>query len=448
MNRAILKSLQTWKISQDRKPLVINGARQIGKSYAVREFGKAQFKNIVEVNLEANKALKSIFSTLDPLKICAAISLELNQPVVPGETLLFLDEIQESSEALLSLRYFYEKMPDLHVISAGSLLDIALDKNKDIRMPVGRIEFLYMYPLSFLEFLEAREEKAALEVVGNLTLTKPLPEVSHNKLLSLFNEYILCGGMPAVVKSYVNSPTDLRFRKIQADLIQTYKEDFRKYRTRIDYEKLEFTFSRLPNFIAKSITLKDLCPDYSQSTTRNILNLLRKARVIHAIKTSLANGIPLGAEVREKDIKVIFIDIGLLNSFSDLKHEDVKRWNHDLINSGSLAEQVVGQELLAYSDSLFEPQLYTWSREKAGSSAALDYLITQDQEIVPIEVKAGSTGRLISMRIFMEAKQVQLGARISQHQLSWHQGILSVPIYAVSRVGDLIREAKGKPNSK
>ena len=438
MHRTIMDSLLSWKKSADRKPLVVKGARQIGKSYVIREFGNKYYKNIVEVNLEINKALKPIFSTYDPQKICSAIALELNQPIIPGETLLFLDEVQESSEALLALRYFYEKMSELHVVCAGSLLDVALDKEKEIRIPVGRIEYLYMFPLSFIEFLEALNENIAKDFIANLSLKENVPEPSHKKLLSLFNQYVLCGGMPAVVDSYRTSPTDLRYRKIQADLIQTYQEDFRKYKTRIDYEKLEYTFSRLPVVVAKNFKLNDLCPDYSQATTRSILSLLKKARVIHSVKASNANGIPLGAETNERSFKLLFIDVGLLNSFSNLKSEDIARWNYDLINSGCLAEQVVGQELLAYSDSLFDPQLYFWQRDKKGSSAEVDYLITSGRDIIPIEVKAGATGKLKSMRIFMEEKKTSLGLRISQHELSFHDGILSVPIYAVNRVKDLI----------
>ena len=185
MKRSITKSLILWKNSIDRKPLIVKGARQIGKSHSIREFGTTHFKNIVEVNLEVAKSLKSVFNSLDPKKICAAIALELNQAIIPGETLLFLDEIQESTDALISLRYFYEKMPELHVICAGSLLDIALDKDKDIRIPVGRIEYLYMFPMNFMEFLEASEENIALDVITNLTIKENIPKVSHDKLLLL-----------------------------------------------------------------------------------------------------------------------------------------------------------------------------------------------------------------------------------------------------------------------
>lgn len=442
MNRAIGNSLILWKDSEARKPLIIKGARQIGKSYSVENFGKSHFKNVVTVNFEVNKNLKSVFQSLDPIKICQAIAIELNQPIIPGETLLFLDEIQECSDAFLSLRYFYEKMPALHVICAGSLLDLTLDKNKDFRIPVGRIEYLYMFPLSFNEFLEALGETITLEAILNLTLKDKVPISAHKKLLSLFSQYILCGGMPAVVTAYINAPTDIRFRKIQADLVNTYKDDFRKYKTRIDFERLEYTFSRLPPFVAKNFKLNELCPDFSQATTNNIIDLFAKSKVIHIVKSTLANGIPLGAEVRSRNPKFIFIDIGLLNSFSDLSSEKIESWNHDLINSGALAEQVVGQEFLSYSKSLFDPSLYYWSRNEPSSSAEVDFVIAEGEDIIPIEVKAGSTGRLKSMRLFMKEKSSKIGVRISQHELSFHEGILSIPVYAISKVGDLFKEAK------
>lgn len=421
---------------------MVKGARQIGKSYSIREFGKKHFANLVEVNLEVNRSLKSAFRSLDPLKICQAIAIELNQSIVPGQTLLFLDEIQECSDALLSLRYFYEKMPELHLVCAGSLLDIALDNEKELRVPVGRIEYLYMFPLSFIEFLEALGEAVAVEMIANLKLTEGLSHVAHQKFLALFAQYVLCGGMPAVVAAYISSPTDVRFRKVQADLVNTYKDDFRKYKTKIDFDRLEYAFARLPSFVAKNFKLNDLCPDFSQGTTNNILGLLAKAKVIHLVRSTLANGLPLGAEIRGRHNKFIFLDIGLLNSFSDLTSATIESWNRDLVNSGSLAEQAVGQELLAYSKSPFEPSLYYWARSEPGSTAEVDFVFAHGLDVVPIEVKAGSTGKLKSLRLFMKEKSSQFGVRISQHELSMHDGILSIPIYAVSKIGDLINEAR------
>lgn len=442
MKRSITNALLRWRDASDRKPLVVKGSRQIGKSYSIRDFGKTHFTNLVEVNLEVNKSLKAVFKSLDPLKICQAIAIELNQSIVPGQTLLFLDEIQECSDALLSLRYFYEKMPELHVVCAGSLLDIALDNEKDLRVPVGRIEFLYMFPLSFIEFLEALGEVVALETIANLSLKEGLAQVAHQKFLNLFSQYVLCGGMPAVVAAYISAPTDVRFRKVQADLVNTYKDDFRKYKTKIDFDRLEYAFVRLPSFVTKNFKLNDLCPDFSQGTTNNILGLLAKAKVIQLVRATLANGIPLGAEIRGRQDKFLFLDIGLLNSFSDLTSATIESWNRDLVNSGSLAEQAVGQELLAYSKSPFEPSLYYWFRNEPGSTAEVDFVIAHGLDVVPIEVKAGSTGKLKSMRIFMREKSSRVGVRISQHELSMHDGILSIPIYAVSRIGELLDEVR------
>lgn len=442
MKRSITKSLEDWKSGTSRKPLLLKGARQIGKSYSIREFGENSFKSMVEVNLEENKQLRDAFATNDPKVICSSIAVQLNQPIIPGETLLFIDEIQESKEAFLALRYFYEKLPELHVIAAGSLLDTALDQNQDMKVPVGRIEYLYMFPLSFMEFLHALNESMAHDFITNMSLKVEVQDSTHVRLLSLFNQYIICGGMPAVIVEYTRLSSNLRYKKVQADLIQSYQDDFRKYRTKIDYEKIETIYLNLARHISKDFKLNELCADFSQASTKLILKLLNSARIIHSVRCSIADGMPLGAQVREKKNKYLFLDVGLLNSLLGVTALELSKWNYDLINSGTIAEQVVGQELLAYSDSLFDPQLYFWARDKRGSSAEVDYLISHDQDVLPIEVKAGATGSLKSMRIFMEEKKAPFGIRVSQHSLSFHEQILSIPIYAVCRIRELVSEAK------
>lgn len=443
MLRNITSYLEDWQKSQNRKPLLLKGARQIGKSYSVREFGKSSFENLVEVNLEGASHLKQIFTSNEPKAICSNLALQLNQPIIPGSTLLFIDEIQESKEALLALRYFREQLPELHVVAAGSLLDLSLEQDRDMKVPVGRIEYLYMHPLSFTEFLGALNETLLLDFIANLSLRSIVHETTHQKLLRLFNQYVVCGGMPAAVAEFINQGSNLRYRKIQADLIQTFQDDFRKYKTRIDYDKLETTFLNITRCVGRNFKLTELCPEYPQSSTKSILKLFHSAKIIHAVKCSAANGVPLGAEVNEKRNKYILLDVGLLNARLGVAETDITRWNHDLINSGAIAEQVVGQELLAHSASLFEPQLYYWARDKRGSTAEVDYLFLHNQQILPIEVKAGATGKLRSMRVFMEEKRCPIGIRFSQHELSLHENILSIPLYAINKTSDLLREALG-----
>ncbi len=438
--RQIVRTLTAWANRADRRPLVIKGARQVGKSYTVREFGKNHFKSFIELNLETKPHLKRAFSSLDPELICQAIALEYNQRIVPGETLLFIDEIQEAPLAFAALRYFYERIPALHVVAAGSLLDITLDKEADLKVPVGRLEYLYMFPLSFIEFLGARKEELAIEAIENLNVAKPPSESVHARLLHLFQEYIMVGGMPAVVDSYIKDSLNADYRIFQSDLLQGYRDDFRKYRSRIDVNRIERVFSRLPICVGQACKLNELAPGISQQTSKNILHLLKRSHVLHFVLRSAANGIPLGGQIGEtRHNKYIFLDIGLLVAAQGLKLEAIYSWNSELVSSGALAEQVVGQELLAYGDPHFEPQLYYWSREKRGSSAEVDFVTSVNNTVVPIEVKAGATGRLKSLRLFMQEKRVPVGVRFSQHDISLTDGILSIPLYAVSCLDRLLK---------
>lgn len=440
ITRKIVSNLVAWKNQAGRRPLVVRGARQIGKSRTIREFGQSHFENLVEVNLEQSKRLRDIFQNEDPLTICAELSLETNQPIIPGKTLLFIDEIQESSQAFLSLRYFFEKMPDLHVVCAGSLLDLVMDKDQELRVPVGRVEYCYMFPLSFMEFLEAIEASIAQKIILELTVDKQISESMHQKLHLHFNEYIVCGGMPAVVDAYRNSKTDLRYRKLQADLTQTFKEDFKKYRTRIEIDKLEGAFDALPRYLCKDLKYSEICPDYAQATTKNILNLFKSARIINFVQAVRANGLPLAAETVDRAFKYVFLDVGLYGGALGLNSQDMQRWNYDFVNCGAIAEQVVGQELLANSNSSFDPKLYFWKRDKKGSSAEVDFLYVHNQNILPLEVKAGTTGRLKSLRIFLEEKKSKIGIRVSQKPLSFEDQVLSVPFYALSQLDNLISQ--------
>ena len=438
--RSITNCFLSWKDHPNRKPLILKGARQIGKSYTIREFGKENFENIIEINLEQQKKFNSLFATLEPENICAQLSLEFNQRIIPQKTLLFIDEIQESSDAILSLRYFYEKMPELHVIAAGSLLDLSFNREKSMAVPVGRIEYQYMHPLSFREFLEAMGENIALEFIDQISLKKNISQSIHEKFLNLFGQYLLCGGMPAVVKDFLASKSDLQYRKTQADIIETFKDDFRKYRTRTELDKIEAVYESLSGHVAKQIKYTNLVPELGISTIKNIFNLLNLAKVIHIVRAAYANGIPLGSEINERYIKFIHLDIGLLNSLFGLNNQDIKHWNLDIHPAGALAEQAAGQEFLAYSDGFFQPKLFFWKRDYKGSDAEVDFLYTFENKIFPIEVKSGSTGKLRSLKIFLAEKNCPLGIRVSQNQLSYTEKILSVPFYAISRLEELIKE--------
>lgn len=452
LERLALIDLANWKIAYKRRPLIVTGARQTGKSSLVSAFGKEYFENTVLLNFEYEPELREVFSSLDPLEIVSQIAILKSSDITSGKTLLFLDEIQESVEAMKSLRYFFEKMPDLHVIAAGSLLNIVLDKEKELSFPVGRVEYLRMYPLSFREFLMASSEEGLLNTLDALTLQNVPKEAIHRRFLQEFEKYLFCGGMPAVVDAYVHADSGTRFRDLQESLLRSYMDDFGKYRTRIDRELLSSVFRGLPTFAGKNFRFSHFLPSIQSSRIRHALELFELAGVIHLVKRSYANGTPLSAEETERDPKFLFVDSGLMlaglgfNKSVAASTFDAS-WNRDLSNSGNLAEQIVGQELLVLNSSastlgkvssIYDTKLHYWKRDKSGSTAEVDYLLERYGRVLPIEVKAGSTGRLKSLRMFIEQKKAPFGIRISQLPLSFYEGILSVPVYAVGELDRLI----------
>lgn len=441
IKRGIELDLTAWKTATARRPMVLRGARQVGKSFLAQWFAKNHFQNFVEVNFEARPDAKSVFEDLNVVKICRELSALFNAPIEPGKTLLFLDEIQECPQALLALRYFFEEMPDLHVIAAGSLLDLLLnDPPEGLRIPVGRIEYRYMQPISFREFLAALGESGLSSALSTISLKAPFSEALHSRALSLLGEYIQVGGMPAVVEMFQQQRATTRYRELQASIHQTYRDDFRKYRGRIDADLLEGCYRRLPFYATKKFKYNELLPDTQSRTTRRVLDLFEMARVITKIHRTAGNGVPLDGEQKVNDYKYTAIDIGILNNSLQLPLITRNDWSSNFVHSGIVAEQFVGQELLSLAPSFVEPRLYYWQREQHNSNAQVDFLVGFSGRVIPIEVKAGSTGALKSLRMFMENKGSEIGVRISQHELSFHDRILSVPLYAVSELERLVGE--------
>jgi uncharacterized protein len=426
IKRDFEQTLTTWKDVSERRPLVLRGARQVGKSYTIREFARKQFDNYLEINFEKQPELKSIFLNNDVKKILKELSEWSNQEIVPGKSLLFIDELQECPEALLTLRYFYEDLPNLHVIGAGSLLDFILrGENEKVRVPVGRIEYRYLYPLSFKEFLRATNQSGLINAISEMEIEQPLSQVLHEKALQQIEIYLRIGGMPAAVSAYQKEPESIRYREVQAAITQTYREDFLKYK-------------RLVLFATKQFKYSEISPDTQSRTAKAVLELFDKARIINKVFETSASGLPLDAQMDIDRFKFIFIDCGLLAQMQQIPVNVLQSFNLDLVNSGNLAEQLVGQELLTLLESYDQPRLYYWHRDRKGSQAEVDYLLALNGQILPIEVKAGKTGALRSLRIFMEDKRSHLGVRISQQQVSFVDNILSIPFYAISELPRLV----------
>ncbi|MFZ3089756.1 MAG: AAA family ATPase [Nitrospirota bacterium] len=437
MRRDIEKELILWKAQKERYPLIIRGARQVGKSYLVETFGKTHFQNIVVVNLEFQPQLKDCFKSLDPSEIINKLQLLLGVQIKEDNTLLFLDEIQECPQAIMSLRYFKEKMPMLAVIAAGSLLEFAM-RSPDFKMPVGRVHFLYLEPLSFSEYLDAAGNQQLRKFLSEVKLTDSIDNVIHKKLIELLRIYLIVGGMPAVLNEYLFSNDLMNCQRIQTALLQTYRSDFGKYAKISQHKYLQKVFDAAPRLIGQRIKYSSIDSDTRSRDLKNALNLMTLAGIVRPIYLTKASGLPLGAQINEQRFKINFLDVGLMQNSCGLQGQLSVEEDFMQINAGSVAEQFVGQELTAYSNRHQQASLYFWAREKKGSMAEVDYVINIGSDILPIEVKSGKEGRLKSLRMFVEEKKSRLGIRFSQDKLSYYDKILSIPLYMVEQLPRLV----------
>lgn len=433
MRRDVEKELIAWKLQKERYPLIIRGARQVGKSYLVETFGKTHFQNTVVVNFEFQPQLKDVFQSLDPFEIVNKLQLILGKQIKEDVTLLFLDEIQECPQAIMSLRYFKEKMPQLPVIAAGSLLEFA-GRSPDFKMPVGRVQFLYLEPLSFSEYLDATGHQKLRQFLSEVKLTDSIDDVIHKKLLELLRIYLIVGGMPGVLVEYLARQDLMNCQRIQTALLQTYRSDFGKYAKISQHKYLQKVFDAAPRLVGQRIKYSNIEPDARSRDLKNALNLLALAGIIKPIYLTKALGLPLGAQINEEKFKLIFLDIGLMQNLCGLEGQLTIEEDFMQINTGSVAEQFVGQELAAYSDKHQPAGLYFWAREKKGSMAEVDYITNVGSNILPVEVKSGKEGKLKSLRMFIDEKKSKLGIRFSQDKLSYYDKILSIPLYLVEQL--------------
>lgn len=430
MKRLINYDLLQWKSSSIRKPLLMRGARQVGKTYTVRELGKT-FQNIVEINFELNPDFIQIFEKdLEPTRIMNALVAMTAQPIVPGNTLLFFDEIQACPKAIIALRYFYELMPELHVIAAGSLLDFAIEQ---VGVPVGRIQFCYLYPLSFMEYLASLNNRALFEMI--LTNSeKPLDAIFHNKLFDLLGQYILLGGMPKIIENSLLENNFSNIYALQDSIITAYRNDFPKYAKKFQIKYVETLFEYIPRSISHIFKYTHVDGNFQKRELAPALNLLEKAGIIHKVYQTAGNGIPLGAEAHLEKFKLLFLDVGLTQR---MLGNNISEWLlnplNAFVNKGAIAEAFVGQEFMAYGTDLLHKNLHYWHRENRSSNAEVDYLISLNQKIIPVEVKSGKGTTLKSLHAFLTEKQNSpFGIRFSVHPYAIEKKLHSYPLYAVA----------------
>lgn len=439
--RLIDKYLLEWKKEKNHKPLLLRGARQVGKSSAIRQLGKV-FNYFVEVNFERDREIMSVFTgNLKPQDIVSRLSAFYGIPIIPGETLLFLDEIQACPEAIHSLWFFYEDYPELHVIAAGSLLEFALKKMSSFG--VGRVRSLFMYPMSFDEFLVATNHGAWAEAKQNASPDTPLFEALHGKLIETFRSFLMVGGMPEAVAQWVETGDYLKCQQIQDDIMLAYEDDFSKYEDKTDPMLLRQTLRSVTLQIGNKFVFSQVQGNYRSEKIKAALELLKDAGLIRPVTHTAANGIPLGAEINEKFVKYLFLDSGLLLRLLGLENtsgpSEMSRLilvgtASDLVNKGHLTEMVAGLEMLKYNAPTQRHDLYYWQNLSRGAQAEIDYVIVKNMSIVPVEVKAGTTGSMKSMYQFMSDKNLSYGIRTSLENFGRLDKIDILPLYALSNV--------------
>jgi predicted AAA+ superfamily ATPase len=454
MQRQQLQFLHTWLHNKNRKPLIIRGARQVGKSTLVELFARQCQQILCNVNLERHPELSHIFFCKNPEQIIQQIEFLPNIGSIGNDTLLFLDEIQAVPEAIPALRYFYEDMPEFPVISAGSLLEFALEDHV-FSMPVGRIQYLHMGPMTFSEFLLALGEERLENFINHYEPGQEIGEIIHQRLLHLLRSYYFIGGMPEAVAVFVDSRSYKNVSEVHNSIIETYRDDFPKYAGTRNLSRMLNVF----NFAARNVGVKVKYSNISsrdQSVTiKRDIELLAMARVIGKVVHSHCSGLPLQADLEEKVFKLLFLDIGLMNAICGMDWRSISQMDEKkLINQGAIAEQFIGQHLQAMLSDKPNRELNYWLREGRSSNAELDFVIGLGGGIIPIEVKSGATGTLKSLHQFMGIKQAPLAIRFDTNLPSVHQvdtvislkkqrrqikyQLISLPLYLVERLDVIV----------
>ena len=439
--RQILKELKEWKESKFRKPLVLRGARQTGKTTVVNHFSK-EFDTYIYLNLE-KESDKNLFENKKDIKeIFQMICFEKN--ISPkGETLLFIDEIQNSANAVMQMRYFFEELPEVFVIGAGSLLEIMMDVHK-ISFPVGRVEYKYLFPMSFEEFLLAMEENQAAELLNTI----PIPSFAHKKMMDLFRLYTFVGGMPEAVPRFKQTKDFLQVAQVYNSLFSSYKDDVSKYAKNANETTIiRHIIETVPFEVGNRITFENFGNSgYKSKEVSSSLKTLERAMLLY-LRYPITNAcIPLFPDSKLKP-HLQFLDSGLLNHALKITGFYYKDDSLNEIYNGKLAEQIVGQELLAQNISSFEIPLF-WTREKKQSNAEVDFLTIYDGKVIPIEVKSGKSGTLKSLHSFIDNSENNIAVRLYSGEYSMEENItpigrksyklINLPLYCASKINEYL----------
>ena len=439
--RRAMKQLEAWSLKKDRKPLILRGARQVGKTTLVRMFAE-KFEHYVELNLELEENKKIFSKNLAIREIVQSISLQKNVPLINSKALLFIDEIQNSPQAISMMRYFYEEFDNLFVIAAGSLLEAVIGKEQ-ISFPVGRIEYLFMYPVTFTEFLEAKGNDEAIKAYNNI----PMADFAHATLLKLFHEYVMLGGMPEVVKTWFESNDVLDLKSIYRNLLISYHDDITKYaRNSSMIDIMRHTVETIPFEAGKRITFRGFGnSNYRSREIGEALRSLQNAGLIDLVYPVTSTDPPIIPNKRKKP-RLQFLDTGLVNYSVELFDQYIGINDLSSLYKGRIIEHIVGQELKVLL-SQQDHQLTFWVREKKQSQAEIDFLVSFKGRLIPIETKSGNVGKLRSLHLFMNASDSKFAIRLYAGKLNVQKiklssekevTLLNLPYFLVGKLYDYL----------
>lgn len=404
MERKALHFLDTWYNKSNSKPLILRGARQVGKSTLVRLFCQKHDIDLIELDFETVK-LRQIENdtSFSVEKVLQEIELAARKKV-NDRSLIFFDEVQRQPKVINRLRYFYEKRPELRIIAAGSLLEIAMEAAR-FSMPVGRVQYYQLGPMSFSEFLTAKKEDIFLEQLHERTLQDESDASWLEQGADLLKEYYYTGGMPEVVQGWIDGGDHEEVRDIQNSIIQTYRDDIPKYTSNKEYSRVIDVFEYTAANLGGKVIFSNIAPVHSNSV-KSAIDLLAKAGVIIKTTFNYCNGLPLSAGTNPATLKLFFLDIGLYNALHETRWGDLFSLSSDkLLTKGNMAEQFIAQHLKYLNSKTPAPELYYWLNNKRKGAAEVDFIYSHGGSIFPIEVKAGKTGKIKSLWKYIELKK-------------------------------------------
>lgn len=432
LERLILSKLVEWKESKYRKPLILKGARQVGKTYILKQFGKENYEGVAYFNFDHDEDLYNLFvNTKDPKRILEQLAFLYGKAIVPGKTLIIFDEIQECPNALNSLKYFQEEASEYHIVCAGSLLGIRLSHTS---FPVGKVEFLNMYPMSFTEFLKADNCENLVRYIESINDVQVIPDIFANQLEEKLKAYFIIGGMPEVVYSWVNDKDMEQVNKIQDSILKSYESDFSKHTQNSEANKISLIWNSIPSQLAKENKkfLYQVIKDGARAREyENALNWLNDANLIYKVYNVKKADFPLKAYNDLSCFKIYMNDVGLLRRMANLDSRIVIEGNKLFEEfKGAFTENYVLNALNMLYDNV--PNYFTFDRNE------IDFIIQNRNEIIPIEVKAGTITNNTSLTKYNEKYSCEKSVRFSLNNLKQNGKILNIPLYLIENINKFI----------